>query len=95
MPYIEPARQVALAPLITALSDKIASREELSFVLTCLVLSEIRGISYAEIASLVGDLECVKQEFIRRIVLPYQENRKRDHGDIFFPNNKEARESAH
>lgn len=95
MPYIKPERQVALNNEIKALSDKISSRGELNYALTCLVLSEIRGISYEELASLVGDIECIKQEFIRRLLIPYEENKRRENGDIFFPNNKEARSAAH
>lgn len=90
MPYIQPERRATLDPFIRELSDRISSRGELNYAMTCLVLSEVRGLSYAELASLVGDIECTKQEFIRRVLVPYEESKMQENGDVYFPNQREA-----
>ena len=38
---------------------------------------------YVRINELMGVLECVKQEFYRRIAVPYEEYKKRIEGDIY------------
>jgi len=38
---------------------------------------------YIRINELTGVLECVKQEFYRRIAVPYEEYKKRIEGDVY------------
>lgn len=95
MPYIKQERRVALDPYIEALSNKISSRGELNYAMTALILSEVRGISYEELASLIGDIESMKMEFARRMLFPYEENKRKENGDVYFPDTKEARDAAH
>ena len=38
--------------------------------------------SYSKIAMITGVLENVKQEYYRRIAVPYEENKKAQNGDI-------------
>jgi len=90
MPYIKPERRAALDEQIRALSDRIDSRGELNYAITALLLSEVRGLSYAELSSLMGDIECVKQEFYRRVLAPYEDEKCRENGDVYFPNQREA-----
>ena len=39
-------------------------------------------ISYSEINTVMGVLECVKQEFYRRAAVPYEEDKLKENGDI-------------
>lgn len=39
--------------------------------------------SYAMLNSLIGVLECVKLELYRRIVVPYEEEKIEENGDIY------------
>jgi len=40
------------------------------------------GISYNRINSAIGILECCKQEVYRTIAAPYEEEKKRENGDV-------------
>lgn len=89
MPYIDQERRKVLDGFIKQLSARIASRGEFNYVLTCLAASELRGLSYAELASLIGDIELVKMELWRRLVVPYEENKRKQNGDVFVSNEGE------
>ncbi len=39
-------------------------------------------MNYSKANELVGVLECVKQEFYRRQVVPYEEEKIRENGDL-------------
>ena len=41
------------------------------------------GQGYAHYSEVVGVLECVKQEFIRRILNPYEDKKIKENGDVF------------
>jgi len=46
-----------------------------------------RGISavnnYADYNEVMGVLECVKQELYRRLIVPYENKKKEENGDVF------------
>ncbi len=44
-------------------------------------LPEVYG--YDDLNEVIGVLECVKQEFYRRVVVPYEDEKKRLNGDVF------------
>ncbi len=39
--------------------------------------------SYEELNEIIGVLECVKQEFYRRVVVPYEEIKMKENGDVY------------
>jgi len=39
-------------------------------------------LSYARLNELIGVLECVKQEFYRKIITPYEEKKEKENGRI-------------
>jgi hypothetical protein len=41
------------------------------------------GLSYKSINDVIGVLECVKQEFYRRIAVPYEDKKIEQNGDIY------------
>lgn len=81
MPYIKPENRTALR-LRTALPDDAG---ELNFMLTELVLRylSLHGRRYRTMNDIVGALECCKQEFIRRVVNPYESEKIEENGDIW------------
>ena len=90
MPYIDPE----LRPRWDAVVDKFESvidefhsikAGELNYLLTKIVCSWFRmgNRSYDRIQSVVGLLECMKQEFYRRVATSYEESKKELHGDVF------------
>jgi hypothetical protein len=58
---------------------------ELNYLLTSLINDyvEFNGLSYTIINDVVGALECCKQEFYRRVAVPYEEQKRYDHGDVY------------
>ena len=58
---------------------------QLTYVLykACLrYIDNPRGYRYQDLAEVLGSLEATQQEFYRRIVVPYEEQKIKDNGDI-------------
>jgi hypothetical protein len=58
---------------------------ELNYAVTELLLyyKEKKGLSYQTLNDIVGALECCKQEFIRRVVEPYEIQKCNLNGDCY------------
>lgn len=80
MPYIASARRKDIHG-----GDEIRTVGELNYAITCLVQKylAVYGSHYHELNGVIGVLECCKQEIYRRVVVPYEEERKNANGDIF------------
>lgn len=48
----------------------------------CLDYLDVLPPSYRAMNEIIGVLECVKQEFYRRVVVPYKEQKILENGDI-------------
>ena len=77
-------RRVVLDPHIQRLAQVIDGHGELNYVLTMLAGSQIRSLNYADLAAVYGDLQLVAQEFWRRIIIPYEEGKRKENGDCFL-----------
>jgi hypothetical protein len=57
---------------------------ELNYCITLLVhkILKKRGIKYQNMNNLVGCLECAKQEFLRIVVGPYENEKKQKNGGV-------------
>jgi hypothetical protein len=60
----------------------------LNYVLTDLVTDYLdqRTPSYAVFNEVIGVLECMKLELYRRILAPYEDEKCKENGDVYFPN---------
>jgi hypothetical protein len=56
---------------------------ELNYIITKILLAQVKEPSYAKYNELIGVLECVKQEFYRRVVVLYEDKKKEENGDVF------------
>ena len=58
---------------------------ELNYVLTDIIIGYMKGSgkSYSTMNDIVGALECCKQEFIRRVVNPYEDEKIKINGDVY------------
>jgi hypothetical protein len=78
MPYIQKHRrkEATIQPV---------SAGELNFAVTQLVINyiETHSLSYTTINDVVGVLDLAKAEFIRRVVVPYEEKKKETNGDVY------------
>jgi len=61
------------------------SSGELNYVITKLVDGYLKrvGMNYASLNSVIGVLECAKLELYRRIVIPYENKKKLENGDVY------------
>jgi hypothetical protein len=56
---------------------------ELTYIIYKLILKYLpKGYSYHNLSGCLGILESVKQEFYRRIVAPYEDEKIKENGDI-------------
>lgn len=87
MPYVNPKLREALRPW----SAMIASEPGyLNYQFTFLInqfLSMRRTVgtinNYQDFNDVIGALEGAKAEFYRRIVIPYEDTKAKEHGDVY------------
>lgn len=58
---------------------------QLNYALTrlCLTYIDEVGLDYAAINDVIGALECAKQEFYRRVAVPYEDKKRKENGDVY------------
>lgn len=83
MPYVEQERREKLDPQVVYLASIVEDSGELNYVITRLLLMSLKSGRYSDFNALIGVLECVKQEFYRRAVAPYEDKMKEKRGDVF------------
>lgn len=85
MPYIQQKDRLSLTDLLQQIGMwHPASVGELNFVLTTVAHrhAEVQGNSYSTHNAVVGALECAKQEYYRRVVVPYETDKIAQNGDV-------------
>jgi hypothetical protein len=80
-----------MMPYIPKTERKVAARHpvgpgQLNFAISTLLLNyiEFHGLSYARINDVMGALEGAKQEFYRRVAVPYEDLKIEQNGDIGY-----------
>jgi hypothetical protein len=83
MPYIKAENREKFNVLLDELSDKINSPGELNYVIYYLMCKLAKpSPSYRIYSALLTELECCKLEFYRRQMVPYEDKKKKENGDI-------------
>ena len=86
MPYIKPERRTKYTKVLEELTGILKALPpeevdgELNYVVTR-ILKEVYPLRYYHINKAVGALECIKQEFYRRVVAPYEDLKIKESGD--------------
>lgn len=80
MPYIKRTRRGCLMP-----AGKTENIGELNYMITSLIIKYIKdhGLNYTNINAIMGCLNCVGQEFYRRVVVSYEDKKKKQNGDVY------------
>jgi hypothetical protein len=87
MPYIKPERRKKYTKVLNELVNVLKALPpeevdgELNYVVTR-ILKEVYPLRYYHINKAVGVLECIKQEFYRRVAIPYEDTKIRESGDV-------------
>ncbi len=90
MPYITSERRKQLdqhlAPLLKELDAPLGCYEagEINYVITRMLLTvwNVRN-SYSTAAHLIGVLDTARSEFYRRAVVPYENKKCKENGDVY------------
>ncbi|MFP3214943.1 MAG: hypothetical protein RXR32_00075 [Candidatus Micrarchaeota archaeon] len=88
MPYIKKEERQELDKLLQPLIDflKTKGTEEvdgqINYAFTR-VLASLYQPRYFNYNRAIGVLECIKQEFYRRVVAPYEDKKKEENGDVY------------
>ncbi len=94
MPYISAEARQRLDPHIQELADEIARLAEseagdvafagfLNYSCTRLALKVMPVRRYWSIATVVGVFRNVADEFYRRVGVPYEDEKRAEHGDVY------------
>jgi hypothetical protein len=80
MPYINPGRRNELM----LLGQPPANPGELNYVITCLLTQFWeKDKSYTTGNAIMGALNCAGMEFYRRVLVPYEEGKMKENGDVY------------
>jgi len=91
MPYIHRGARPAYDKIVDELVYLLCPRQSpgirkgpFNYVMFTLALklAHAQGIGYVTLQDIVGTFECCKQEFIRRVVSPYEDGAIQRHGDV-------------
>ena len=88
MPYIQGWRREQLDRRAGVIAGNIAgSIGELTYVLTKAAVDYLDGVdlTFAEASAVVAAFECAKLEFYRRVLVPYEEQKRALNGDVYGP----------
>jgi Domain of unknown function (DUF6899) len=86
MPYIERCDRIGLDKIVSQIPIIAMSSGDLNYLITTILLKYLRCVKnyqYSDLNIIIGVLECVKQEFYRRVVTPYEEEKRRENGDVY------------
>jgi len=79
MPYVKEATRKYLIH-----APEPQNPGELNYVITKLCLAYVNGHPrYQDYNDVVGALECAKLEFYRRAIVPYEEKKIKENGDLY------------
>jgi len=83
MPYVDKIAREALGYVTVDEAPEDAG--ELNYVITkvCDEFLKRKGRRYAHVNTVIGALECAKQEFYRRIAAPYENEKIALNGDVY------------
>lgn len=84
MPYIDQQRQSELRKRLTGIVTRDTTNGELNFILTTIIGEYVvkKGLRYNQINDVVGALQGCLLEFYRRVVVPYENSKIKENGDV-------------
>ena len=84
MPYIKPGRRERLDQ---SHPYGAVNTGELNYMLTdlCREYLAAHGLTYRVLNDILGALEGAKLEFYRRVVVPYEDSKIKENGDVYPP----------
>lgn len=84
MPYIVPERRVLFDPHVEEMFKNVIVAGDLNYVITrlCHKFIDTNGLRYDTLNTVIGALECAKEELYRRKAAPYEDKKIAENGDV-------------
>ncbi len=87
MPYIKEKERVkfekAIKDLVKLLEkDKENLAGNLNYVVTSIIKRLSKNLRYKKANEIIGALECIKLEYYRRVLTPYEDKKILENGDL-------------
>lgn len=84
MPYIKQDKRKAYDDALQKLHRTVIVPGELNYCITKICDNFIGDqINYDKLNTIIGVLECVKNEYYRRVVTPYEDRKCCENGDVY------------
>ena len=85
MPYIRQEERIGLDEYIPLLADRITHPGQMSYVITRLILWRLKHtkLSYVGAATWIGMLILTALELWRRCIVPYEDGKRKENGDVY------------
>lgn len=87
MPYIKQTDRIKYNELIKSIATQLKGMPvgDLNYVITSILVQMVKdqGMSYAFANGLMGVLSCVSYEFYRRALVPYEDKKIQENGDVY------------
>jgi hypothetical protein len=84
MPYIDKEERTGFDFLVKEMNSRIKTEGQLNYVITKLLMGFVNnfGKKYKTFNTIIGAIECAKQEFYRRFIAPYEDEKIKTNGDL-------------
>lgn len=84
MPYIKPTDRPIFDNIISQINLFELNVGDINYFVTKLLIEyiNVHGENYENYNSLIGVLECIKQEFYRKNIAPYEDVKIKQNGDV-------------
>ena len=84
MPYIEPEKREEIDIAANNLAAAVFDNGSLNYAISKLIHQEFetRFLNYENLNDIIGVLECVKQEFYRTVIAPYEDKKRLENGAV-------------
>lgn len=90
MPYIEESLRDKVDMYISGLASTFVTNSDLrekregviNYIVTRLII-KLYHVSYSELCKAIGTLICVCLELYRRKLAPYEDEKMKEHGDVY------------
>lgn len=83
MPYIKQALRKFYKPRVESAPDCNPGILNFQITTLCIDYLEQEDESYAAYNAVIGALDCAKMELYRRMIIPYEEEKIEENGDIY------------
>ena len=87
MPYISKERQAEIDPKILEMIQSIGlikNSGELNYIFTQIAIGALHPqYQYEDLNRIMGVFSCAQSEYYRRMVVPYEETKRIENGDVY------------